>query len=268
MLDGIPGTSLWGLKARAEESLKPEGLFVDPLASEWLERLEPFTSDSITQWYNPLLQKAIALRTDIFDRTVERFLTLHEVPVVVELGAGFSTRFSRLKPTVQWYELDIPEIMELRLSLKEADDPLHWFLADSIFAEEWTDNLSAYPPEKVLFLAEGLLMYFPRPRVEQFFIMLKRCFGGATIAFDIMGSWNLKAAQQPGEDVNAPVYWGLNNLVSVPELFQLEFLADLSLASQLRQNTRYRKHLNWRQRILLSQHWLTQNLGGTVLARL
>lgn len=269
MLEGIPGTSLWGLKARAEEDRRPDGLFQDPLAERWLQRLEPFFSEALSRWYNPLLQKSIALRTDIFDRTVQRFLDTHDQPVIVELGAGFSTRFARLNPAKgDWYELDLPEVMELRMSLKEPAAEHHWYLADSMFAEDWLEALTDHAPEQMLFLAEGLLMYFPLPRIQWLFQMLKQHFPGALMAFDVMGERNLKAAQVPGDEVSAPMYWGLPDREAVPAFFHLAFLEDLSLAAQFRYHPAYKRYLSWLQRLLLSQNWLTRQMGGTVLARL
>lgn len=268
LLIGIPGTSLWGLKARAQEDQRPDGLFKDTLAQAWFQKLEPYFGGALERWYNPVLQQAIALRTDILDRAVKEHIAQHPKAVIVELGAGFSTRFHRLQPACAWYELDLPEVIELRLSMREPEAVNHWYLADSIFSSDWMQELRQHEPEQLLLIAEGLLMYFPLDRVENLFETLHQQLKGAWIAFDTMGSGNLKAAQDPGQEVDAPIYWGMPNLEQACRHFGLEAAGDLSLPSQLRLHAHYRKRLSFITRWLLNQRWLTARQGGSILARI
>ncbi|PKL74743.1 MAG: hypothetical protein CVV27_18945 [Candidatus Melainabacteria bacterium HGW-Melainabacteria-1] len=268
LLEGIPGTGLWGLKARAEEDGRSDGLFKDPLAVSWFARLEPFFGGAVANWYSPLLQQAIALRTDILDQAVIQHLASHSKPSIIELGAGFSTRFSRLQPDCPWFDLDLPEVIELRASMGENAASNHFYLADSIFNSDWTRSLADQDPSQLFLLAEGLLMYFPLNRVEALFQMLRQRLPGALIAFDVMGSWNLRSAQTPGEEVEAPVYWGLSRIEEAYQRFDLSLAGDLTLPAQLRAQPRYARRLSPLQRWLLSWRWLTARQGGTVLARL
>ncbi|MGV3525348.1 MAG: class I SAM-dependent methyltransferase [Candidatus Sericytochromatia bacterium] len=267
-LSGVPGTSLWGLRARAEEQQRADALFADPLALAWHTRLLPFFSPALEAGYSPVLQQAIALRTAVFDETVQKHLTRFPTGLVVELGAGFSTRFSRLQPEqAEWVELDLPELIELRLALREAPHPHHHCLADSLFAPEWHALLPQVAPEEILFLAEGLLMFFPVGRVEQLFDQLSQRFPGALIAFDVMGRWNLRAAQNACDEVDAPMYWGQAHLDQTCARFGLLPREDLALPAQLRAHPAWARRLRPLQRWLLQQRWLTARLGGTVLGQ-
>ncbi|MEZ0372020.1 MAG: class I SAM-dependent methyltransferase [Candidatus Sericytochromatia bacterium] len=268
VFEGIPGTSLWGLKARAEEDARADGLFKDPLAVKWFQRLEPFFGGPIAEWYNPVLQQAIALRTDILDDAVRTHLARCQAPAVVELGAGFSTRFSRLMPDCPWFELDLPEMIELRLSMGETPAPRHSLLADSIFSPDWLTALDQQDPEQVFLIAEGLLMYFPLSRVEQLFKLLNRSLPGAWIAFDVMGGWNVAAAKGPGDEVAAPIYWGLKYLDQAYQQFGVSPAGDLTLPTRLKSEPGYQRRIKPLTRWLLGQRWLTRRMGGTVLARL
>lgn len=272
LLAGIPGTSLWGLKARADEHARPDSLFRDELALSWFKRLEPYFGGPLADWYSPVLQQAIALRTDILDQAVSAHLQAYPEATVLELGAGFSTRFQRLRERVRpeqaWYELDLPEVMELRAAMGEPPAANHWYLADSIFSSAWPGDLSGRDPRQLLLLAEGLLMYFPLARVEGLFMMLREAFAGALIAFDVMGSWNVNAARDPGSEVDAPIYWGSKSITEACELFGLEPAGDLTLPARLRLEPRYRQRLRPIQRWILSRRWLTARQGGTLLARL
>lgn len=270
MLSGIPGTSLWGLKARAEEHENPEGLFQDVLAQRWFQKLSPFFSPALARWYTPTLQRSIALRTDILDRAVRMHMQGHSKPVIIEMGAGFSTRYHRLQPEgVSWYEWDLPEMIEVRLGLQEPQHAEHHYLAYSLTDEDWLLPLDRHQPERYLFIAEGLFMYFPRETIEALMASLKQYFEGATIAFDVLGALNFKAAQAPGEEVDAPVYWGVRDtqrLYAEWDVMKLE--PDLTLPAQIRRYGHYRGYLNPLERWVLSQRWLTRRMGGTLFARL
>lgn len=270
MLSGIPGTSLWGLKARAQEHENAEGLFQDALAESWFRKLSPFFSPALARWYTPTLQRSIALRTDILDRAVRMHLQRYPNAVVVEMGAGFSTRYHRLQPAqAQWYEWDLPEMIEVRLGLQEPLAPNHHYLAYSLTDTDWMQALSLEDPERYFFIAEGLFMYFPRETVETLLLSMQTHFSGAFIAFDVLGAFNLKAAQAPGEEVDAPVYWGVQNTETLlTELGLSAAEIDLSLPAQIRRYGHYQHYLRLMERWLLSQRWLTRKMGGTLLARL
>lgn len=265
-LTGVPGTGLWGLKARAEEHSSATGLFKDPLAAAWWPRLAPYFSEALSRWYTPVLQQSIAMRTHILDRCVETHLQ-QPGAVVIEMGAGFSTRYHRLQPQSDWYELDLSEVIDLRISLKESLVSRHFYLADSLFSTEWMKDLAAYPPENLLFIAEGLFMYFPLERVQSLFADLRQAFKGSQIAFDVLGQRYLKAAQIPGEEVDAPVYWGVKQIKQAVEPFGLELIRDLSLPNQLATDPIYQQRLSLIARQILKIPLLTRGMGGTVLAR-
>ncbi len=265
-LSGVPGTGLWGLKARAEEHSRSDGLFKDPLAAAWWPRLAPYFSEALSRWYTPVLQQSIALRTHILDRSVREHMR-QPGAVVIEMGAGFSTRYHRLQPQADWYELDLSEVIDLRISLKETLAARHFYLADSLFSNEWMNELANYPPENLLFIAEGLLMYFPLERVKSLFVDLNQYFKGSKIAFDVLGQRYLKAAQIPGEEVEAPVYWGVKRIKQAGDPFGLSLISDLSLPSQMATDPIYQQRLSLISRQLLKIPLLTRGLGGTVLAR-
>jgi O-methyltransferase involved in polyketide biosynthesis len=57
-------------------------------------------------------QIGVCLRTIIFDEQVVKFLQAYPDGIVVNLGCGLDTRFTRLdNGTVQWFDLDLPEVM-------------------------------------------------------------------------------------------------------------------------------------------------------------
>jgi O-methyltransferase involved in polyketide biosynthesis len=268
-LSGIPATSLWGLRARAEEHLRPDALFQDPVAAAWYRGWAPHVPPEVNRWYTPALQQGIALRTAILDQATQQWLEQHPEHGLIELGCGFSTRFFRLEmPVHPWYELDLAEILAMRRRWGEMPENLH-LIESSVFDTQWMQTLaSAHPPDKLMLVAEGLLMYFPLTQVRAFFADLQRYLPGARIAFDVMGGMNIEAAQDPAEDVHARIHWGLPHLKDAPRVFGIQPLADLTLAAQLRQHPAWAQRISRLQRLLISLPWLSARMGGTLYGKI
>src|SRR4051794_10506286 len=117
-LNGLSRTAVWTLRPRHDEHLRPDRLFDDPMAVEWYRKVAD--QEYTDTWYNTTLQMTIAIRAKVYDDAVVRFMATHESPVVVELGAGLSTRYYRLAVSdhSSWIELDLPEIIALRRELE------------------------------------------------------------------------------------------------------------------------------------------------------
>lgn len=269
MLTGLPATSLWALRAKAEEHQKPAGLFQDVLAADWYQKARWLYTPEINHCYSPVLQRAIALRTYLFDQTVRAHFQRFPQGYLLELGCGFSTRFSRLNLSQgAWYELDLPEIIEWRLRLGFPAAENHWHIAASVMEPDWLDWLPRARPAEWLILAEGLLMYFPRGEVETLCQRLKAHFPGARLVFDVIGQWNLKAAQSAAETVNSPIYWGAAHIQHIAQELGLQFEEILEVDSLLKQLPLSQSYISPLTRMLLRWKWLCHRLGGTVLAKL
>src|SRR5258708_7442284 len=120
-LTGISQTALWTLRSRADEHMRTDRLFADPQATAWYAELSNI--DGPVDWYTPALQTTIAIRTQLYDDVITRFLASHESPVIVELGAGFSTLYARLGSALSklghWLEIDLPKLIAIRRQLED-----------------------------------------------------------------------------------------------------------------------------------------------------
>ena len=70
-----------------------------------------------------------ALRAKMLDDRVRHFVAEHPDAVVVDLGAGLGTAMLRVAPpmTVDWYSVDLPEVIALRDELlPAATTPIRW----------------------------------------------------------------------------------------------------------------------------------------------
>ena len=65
------------------------------------------------------------MRVREFDRMARKFLEEHPGAVVVHIGCGLDTRFKRLEDLqVEWYDLDLPDVIALRRQLGLEDQGL------------------------------------------------------------------------------------------------------------------------------------------------
>jgi O-methyltransferase involved in polyketide biosynthesis len=154
------------------------------------------------------MQVAIILRSREFDRHARDFLARHPEAVVVHIGCGLDTRFERVdNGRVEWYDLDLPDVIELRRKLIGGEGERYHLLACSVLDSAWLDTVSAHRQRPYLFLAEGVLMYFDEAQVKS------GRFPGAELAFDAFSpffSWanNLRVTLTK---VGARSYWALKH---------------------------------------------------------
>jgi O-methyltransferase involved in polyketide biosynthesis len=142
-LTPVQKTLMITLKGRALDSRSARPILSDPLAAALLDRLD---YDTDTVRLGPGVQIGIAIRTGILDRAVDAFVRAHPDAVVVELGCGLETRMFRIDPpaTVDWYDVDLPEVVALREELLPHRANAH-SIGRSALDPRWTDTI---PPDR------------------------------------------------------------------------------------------------------------------------
>lgn len=98
------------------------------------------------------------VRTALYDIWTRQFIAAHPECTVIHLGCGLDPRILRIDPgpDVAWYDVDFPEVIELRGQVYPTLDPDH-LIASSATEMTWLDRIPADRP--TLFLAEGISMY-------------------------------------------------------------------------------------------------------------
>ena len=85
------------------------------------------------------------------------FLTRNPDGIVVNIGCGLDTRFSRIDDgKVEWYDLDFPEVIDVKKHFFQENDRYH-FISSSVLEFKWIENLSNKKNHPFLFIAEGVL---------------------------------------------------------------------------------------------------------------
>jgi len=211
-LSGVAETLLMTLYIRAMESQRPDALIKDEKAVALVTQMS-YDFDRIRQIKMDEDDKVtVILRNREFDRYVRDFLARHPEAVVVHIGCGFDSRFERVdNGRVEWYDLDLPDVIELRRKLIGDEGKRYHLLGCSAFDSAWLDTVSAHRQRPFLFLAEGVLMYFEEAQVKSLVLMLRDHFPGAELVIDAFSPFLVRAnnLRLSITKFGARYHWGL-----------------------------------------------------------
>jgi len=183
---GIPETMLIPLWARATETKRSDGVIRDDFAVQMVERIDYDFSKFEPAWRS---QVGCAIRAKLFDDAVRSFVRKNPGCLVVNLGCGLDTRYERLRDEQieAWFDLDLPEAIALRRQfLSEGDN--NRFIACSVFDLSWMHEIRTRT-RPLLFVAEGLFMYFPKEKNRTLFDRMIAHFPGAEMLLETLGPW-------------------------------------------------------------------------------
>ncbi|HLO15408.1 MAG TPA: class I SAM-dependent methyltransferase [Anaerolineales bacterium] len=210
-LEGVSETLLMTLYARARESQQLDAMLKDDKAVEMVSKIAGDFSRLRMHRHDEI---AVIMRMRKFDNYVCDFLTRNPDAVVVHIGCGLDTRFDRTdNGRVEWFDLDVPDVMELRRKLIVNESKRYHMLATSVFDDDWLEEVSQYKPRPFLFLAEGVFPYFEEVQVRSLFLMLRDHFPGSALVCDahtpfVIWADNLQLAFA---GVKARLHWRLKH---------------------------------------------------------
>jgi len=186
-LTGVPETLLIPLYLRALESQRADAMIKDDKAVEIVRKLDLDSSRFKLQKHDIV---AIILRVREFDRFARDFVSAHPDGVVVHIGCGLDTRFERVdNGIVEWFDLDLYEVIELRRRLIGDESGRYHLLPYSVFDPAWIEKVGPLRPRPFLFIAEGVLPYFEEAQVKWLVRTLCSTFPGAEMVFDAHTPW-------------------------------------------------------------------------------
>ena len=200
-------TALVVLYQRAKESRKQDGKIKDSWAEEMVDRIDYDFSELDNDLRG---QEVIAVRTQVFDRETNKFAHRRPDGTIVNLGAGLDTRFFRIdNGTIRWFDIDLPEMIDLRRQFISESKRLS-FISKSVLDFGWMDRVPKDSP--ILFVAEGLLVYFEEHDVRSLMGRLGSSFPGTEILFDAMSPMCLRATCPGIDPALTPFRWGVSTL--------------------------------------------------------
>jgi methyltransferase (TIGR00027 family) len=166
----ISDTARWVAYFRARETQRPDALFRDPFA----ERL---AGERGFQIANTLAQGnkhewAWVARTYLFDQFISREIQ-DGTDLVVNLAAGLDARPYRmnLPSTLQWVEVDLPEIVSYKEEILGNEKPKCSLERISLDLSDVTGRRALFEQlnsraKKITVVSEGLLIYFSAEEVS------------------------------------------------------------------------------------------------------
>lgn len=181
-LGGISETLLMTLYARARETQRQNPMIHDELAVAMVNQIDADFSRLRLQRHDEI---SIILRMNKFDQHVRAFLARNPDGMVVHIGCGLDTRFERVdNGRVEWFDLDVPEVMALRMQLIHNESSRYHPLISSVFDDGWLDEVSRFKSRPLLFIAEGVLPYFEEAQVKSLFLKFHERFAGCELVCD------------------------------------------------------------------------------------
>jgi O-methyltransferase involved in polyketide biosynthesis len=206
--NAVAETLLIALHARVLEAQRPDPLIRDDRAPALAAQIDYDFSRFALRDHD---QVTTIMRLREFDRRAIAFLARNPQAVVVHIGCGLDTRFDRVdNGRVTWYDLDLPEVIELRRQLIGTADRCA-VIGCSVFDSRWLDLVGPHAGRSFLFLAEGVLPYFDPGQVRELVLTLYQRFPGCELVFDaltpfMIGLHNLELRLSK---VGARLRWGL-----------------------------------------------------------
>ena len=183
----VEWTNLVTLYLRAYESHSRRPVLGDHAAAEAVDRID-YDFERIHRTSRPATnQYLVALRAKQLDDWCADFLRRQPDAVVLHLGCGLDGRAFRLAlpPSVLWFDVDQPSVIELRRRLYD-DAERYRMIGSSVTDPQWLEQIPTGRP--TLVVAEGLLMYLREGEVRQLMDRLTDRFDCGELLFDTL-SW-------------------------------------------------------------------------------
>lgn len=185
--EGVANTLFVPLVARIAVSKEFPDYFTDRKALE----LEPYLPAGAAKGSSQYTNMASVARYYNMDRMVMTFAERNPECNVVYLGAGLETAYDRMHeklPGVNWYECDLPEVIEARRKVfgQRSNETT---IPGDMFEMEWASQIEASLP--TLLIISGVFQYFHEEEVISFIENCKDVFPGAEMIFDATSKFGL-----------------------------------------------------------------------------
>ena len=182
-LGDVQTTALIPLAVKANETLRKNARIKDRKAVEIIKTLNIDTK----QYDKFMSHEGVIARTIMLDRQLRSIIKRSPDTVVVNVGAGFDDRFTRVdNGKILWFDLDLPDAVAARRKAFPERERVT-MIAGSAVEDDWCGQVKealAGRRSKPVFIAEGLFMYLTLEQIRTFLEILKNKFpeGGILIA--------------------------------------------------------------------------------------
>lgn len=182
-LGDVQTTALIPLAVKANETMRENARIKDQKAVDIIRTLNIDTK----QYDKFMSHEGVIARTIMLDHQLRDIIKRHPDTVVVNVGAGFDDRFTRMNNgSIRWFDLDLPDAIAARKKAFSERERVT-MIAGNALEDDWCKQVQealATRTSKPVFLAEGLFMYLTLDQIQTFLEVLKNNFpdGGILIA--------------------------------------------------------------------------------------
>jgi O-methyltransferase involved in polyketide biosynthesis len=207
---GTQETMLATLYGRALDSRSRNSVLNDTAAGDAVQRIDYDFGKTGVKATDAV---GIAIRAKVLDTWTSSFLAEHPSATVLHLACGLDTRVERLNPSasVRWFDVDLPQVMELRSRLLPPPSGDYHQISASVTDPEWLASVPDDRPTVAVF--EGLSMYLTEDQGHQLIQRITARFPGGQLLFDVYGTWAIKLQKlMPAiRHAGATLHWGVDD---------------------------------------------------------
>jgi len=225
-------TLLVTLYCRALDSRSKHPLLHDKAAEEVVRRID-YDFRKLKIFRDDVLDAV--MRTKQLDQWTADFLAAHPDATVLHLGCGLDSRVERIDPpqSVRWYDLDYPDVIELRRRLYPPRDS-YSLIGASVTDPGFLDQVQASGP--VMIVAEGLFIYLWEHEVKELLHRLTSHFQSGQLAFDVLSRLAVRLSKFHPSLVatGAEIRWGIDDLRAIEQWVpRLQLVTEVALTEAL-----------------------------------
>ena len=185
--------------------------------------------------------EGVIARTIMLDRQLKSIIKKHPDTVIVNVGAGFDDRFSRMdNGNILWFDLDLPDSIAARRKAFPERDRVT-MIAGNALEDSWCGQVKeslAGRKSKPVFIAEGLFMYLTLDQIRTFLEVLKSNFpGGGILIAEQNGKFMQKSEKHHDtvKNTNAHFMSGTDSGQEIADLTEgIEFVEEHSFNEDMK----------------------------------
>lgn len=208
-LDGVMETLLITLYIRAKDAMSGAPVINDQKAAEMVAAIDydfsKFESGKMSYY-------GVLARAKMMDDQARAFISQNPECVVVSVGCGLDTRFSRVdNGKIRWYNLDFPEVIVQRGLFFKAH-PRVRDIPKSALDPTWPQAVEV-DGQPLLIISEGMLMYLHEGEVARLLGVLTGGFDRFEAHFDLLykGLVNKGSMHDTVKKTGAQFNWGVRD---------------------------------------------------------
>lgn len=233
-LGDVQETMLIPLVIRANETARPNARINDYKAVEIMKNFK----ENMDKFDKFLSHEGVISRTLLFDREVKEYIKKYPNAICVNLGCGLDNRFERVdNGQILWYDIDLKDVIEVRKNFFDEKERVKMIIG-SVLEREWTK----YIPKnrKIIFIAEGLFMYFSKEQVTKILNIMSDEFENFVFLVELMPKFSAKMTKHHDtvKNTNAKFGWGVDSGYDLEILCKnMKLKKDLSFNIEMKKYT-------------------------------